>query len=225
MYYAFGNKYPINTKEQVKIANDYMKQYIGHFDPAERVLIAANMVKRADDLGVSLDDDWIKTYSRPLKKNASFSPEFERRLEMRKHACERLGVNKITINNTEVDAGMFIDKIASMKDAYSPLETIQALTEFDKVAGFYGRYDIEDDLINPVSTVCESALNNEYDAVKLAGDLTDYDLKRLRGDEEFINKLKDNGLEKVAEDFIKNPIDTFDSLSIGDQELFVDLQR
>ena len=225
MYYAFGNKYPINTKEQIKIANDYMKEYINHFDPVERVLIAANMTKRADDLNVNIDEDWIKTYSRPLKENASFSPEFEQKLEKRKHACEKEGVEKVTLNEKEVDANKFIDKLASMKEEYTPLETIQTLTEFDKAAGFYGKYEVDGDLINPISTVCESSINNEYDAIKLGSDdVTDYSLKRMRENESFMSELR-NELGDVAENFKNKPVQTFENLSIGDQEFIAHLVR
>ena len=61
MHYAIPakKKYPIETADQVKTAAAYFDKYLESFHPAERATIASAMEKRASDLGVFINNDWL----------------------------------------------------------------------------------------------------------------------------------------------------------------------
>ena len=78
MNYALrGERYPIETEEQIKVASDYFTNNLPRFSPSDRVEVATNMKKRAEELGIDLDVPWVSNYSRMMNKQADYSPDFE----------------------------------------------------------------------------------------------------------------------------------------------------
>jgi len=163
MHYALDGRYPIETKQQVEIASEYFTKYASRFNHAEKVVIAHRLEKRASDLGVSIDKDWVRNYSRPMKKHAGYSPDFERNMKVRVDLCSGKDI-KIG----DLDAKAALSSMIEKKASIDPAIMLEAINEFDKMAGLtsgYGR-----NLQDPVITVYGGATNSRYDTDQVSGD-------------------------------------------------------
>jgi len=211
--FLIRGKYPIDTIEQVKLASEYFENYLSSFSPSEKMLSAARLEKRAGELGTTLvDKAWIVTYSRPLLKEASESPALSTHMKMRKLALDCHGVTEVEVDGKTVNALELMNKIASSDETV--FEKVQGLIAFDKLAGLDNSYS--DSLPDPVMTIAGSAINPWYDGVKMAGDLTQYDLKKLACDKDFTEKL-------ASENFATDPCGTVYSMSPVEKENFLRL--
>ena len=218
MHYAIGNKYPIETPEQVKIAEDYFTKYFTRLEPADRVIVATNLEKRAEELGMETEEDWIINYSRMTKEARQVSPTFEANLVMRKEALQEKADDLITIDGKQVRAGDALMKIAEMKVAGAHGDVlVQTIEEFDKTAGIEYAYDNK--IVDPVMTVYGNLANPKFDAVKIAGDLTDYDIKRKANDPEVLEKIAEQFGKEAAQRFHQIPLTA--TLEYRDPELSV----
>lgn len=219
MNYALNEgKYPIETADQVKAAAAFFDENIKRFAPVDRVDIAHNLEKRAFDLGVDLGLEWVPNYSRMMKKNASYSPDFEQNVELRKQACVT-GRIKVKCDGKEVVASKLLEKLAAQKEEVTPLNMVSALAEFDKMANLEYHYDGR--LMDPVFTVYGSLNDPQYDFVKLAEGLTDYDLKKAVVKKQVMTKLASTFGAEFVKDFKNNPVEVFDSMPAPEKELIV----
>jgi hypothetical protein len=196
MRYAIDGKYPIETKDQLSKTASYFDKYLVRFHPKERVKIAATLEKRAQELGVYLDNGWVKNYSRAVSEDPVLSPDFQKNLEMRKHAC-----NGIKFSD-EISASDCIDRISELTKT-APSYKIEKLLDNTKTAALYKIVDIIFDfdkranleyqwdktIVDPVMTVFGSMNNPEYDAIKIAGELTNYKIKRIASNEQEVSKI------------------------------------
>ncbi len=217
MHYALNGKYPIETKEHVKTAMDYFSKYISRFNHDDRVTFSCNIEKRATDLGVVVDNGLIHNYTRVMSKHAALSPDFKRNMAKRKHLCKTSG-RMIKTSSGRFDAAEILDKIAAIGDKVPVVALIKTLEEFDKKAGLVYEYDKA--ILDPVMTVCGSLVNPKYDAIKLAGDITDYDVVDISKNPEQLEKLSSVFPGDVVENFKKNPIETVISLNDMEKDLF-----
>lgn len=218
MHYALKGKYPIETEEHVKTAVDYFDTYLSRFNPMDRAAAATNIEKRADELGVDVSRDWITNYSRMLKKEAAISPDFKRNIQLRKNACLKDGI-RVTVGGKEVDAIQLLDKVASLNDGcIHGIAIVKALEAFDKLANFEFRYD--NDIIDPVLTVFGSLRVPEYDAEKITGNITDYDLVKMSRKSDILEKVANVFTQKVADNFKKHPVKTVQSMTVPERNLF-----
>lgn len=204
MRYAIDGKYPIETKEQLTKTAAYFDKYLDRFHPMDRVTVASALEKRANELGICLDNGWIKNYSRALNDNAILSPDFDKNIEMRKYACS----GKVIKN---IKAEEFLEKIAEISKISKPKNVVDALFEFDKLANL--EYQWDKSIVDPVMTVFGSLNNPEYDAVKLAGEITDYKVKKIAANENEIVKLASVLGKQFQSDFIKSPVETIKKLN------------
>ena len=83
MHYALGLKYPIENPEQVKLASDYFAKYAERFEPRDRIVFAANLEKRAEELKVVIDSQVISNYAKVANLNAKISEYFHKGIEFR----------------------------------------------------------------------------------------------------------------------------------------------
>lgn len=220
MHYALKGKYPIETEEHIKTAVEYFDKYLGRFSPMDRAAAATNIEKRAETLEVDISRDWITNYSRMLKKEAVISPDFERNIQLRKDACLKGGI-KVTIGGKEVDAIPLLDKVASLNSGdVHGIAIVKALEAFDKLANFEFRYD--DDIVDPILTVFGSLRSPEYDAEKISGNITDYDLVKLSRKNDVLEKIAGVFTKEVADGFRKQPVKTFKEMTTPEQSLFLE---
>jgi hypothetical protein len=224
MHYALKNEhYPIETKDQIKTASIYFTKNLERFSPSDRVEIAFNMEKRAEDLKLDLNIPWIENYSRFMDKTASYSPEFEANMNLRKDMCNVYDV-KIKIGDTMVKAAELIDKLISEKSQTEPLAMVAAINEFDKKAGLESHYDTR--IRDSIFTVYGCENNPSFDMVKVAEyegkPITDKMIKKASYNKLFINKVASIMGNSVSSKFQSSPIDTFNSFSPIEKQLFLE---
>jgi len=220
MRYALKGKYPIETEDQVKTASDYFSKYLQRFNPMDRVTAAVNIEKRAAVLGMDINEPWVINYSRVMKKTAQYSPDFEDNIKMRKEACLKTKAN-VSLNNVNLSAVSFLNKIASQKHELSCIAMMKALQEFDKLAELDQYYDNE--IVDPVMTVFGSLNNPKFDSVKIAGDLTNYDLMSASMSPEKMEKISKSFGQNISERFHIDPIKTASDMGAPEQSLLEQL--
>jgi cell division protein ZapA (FtsZ GTPase activity inhibitor) len=212
MKYAIANsEYPIETKDQLVKAAEYFDKYLTRFHPIQRVEAASNIEKQASLLGVNIDHDWVKNYSRAMTSN-QVSPDFVKSANMRKLSCAGKNFGE------DFDANKVIDSITSLEKTADPKKLVDMLFDFDKHAGL--RYAWDTYILDPVMTVFGSNSNPEYDAVKIAGDMTNYDVKRTACDEKSIEKIAFVMGQNFKDKFVKNPVQTVSDLGSMEKVAF-----
>ena len=219
MKFALNNSYPIDNAGQVKVAGLYFDKYLTKFSPADRVIIANNLEKQAEVLGVYLDYPWILNYGR-MTKNASYSPDFEINMKMRKELCKS-GHVMVKIGESVVDGASVVDKLLAAKESTSPQAMTGALDAFDKAANFATHYDQR--VMDPVFTVYGSLNSPDYDSIPVGYDLTNRHLKKVACNENVIDKLASVMNESVVEDFRLHPFEAFVAMRPQEQRLVADL--
>ena len=223
MQYVLDRRYPIETEEQLVKAAEYFDKNISRFSPEDRIKIAGRLDKRSAELGVNLDSgrDWIINYTR-MDKSASLSPDFKSSMNMRKEACIRRKV-EILAGNDKISAESFVDGIMKCAANVTPKELMLAVFDFDKKAGLEYLYDRE--ILDPVLTVFGSLNNPEFDAVKIAGDATQYDLVRASRDHEKLSSLKEKFGEEFTTKFKSNPIKSIEKLGSVEKEILSSITK
>lgn len=209
MHYVLRNRYPIETDRQVKTACQYFSKYLSKFSPNDRVTAACNIEKRASELKVPISDNWVVNYSRPMKHGAGYSPDFARSMEMRKQACLTHKV-KVTIENNSTDAAGLVDGLIKKASELQPIETLRAIQEFDKLANLEYHYDTL--IPDPYMTVYGGYRDAEWDAVKVAGDKTDYELVRASRSPQTLEKVASKFGKGFSAGFAKDPLKAAEGL-------------
>jgi len=219
MHYALPGKekYPLETEEQVKLANDYFGKYLEKFHPVERATIAANIEKRAEQLNMDCGSGWIKNYSR----RNNYSPEFDVHMKMRKEACAGL---KIKIGDKNIDAQEILEKIASQKSDLSPAKMMYLIADFDKRACVENLYDKR--FRDPIFTVFGSSSMPNFDLEKVgACQCPADDLKKAVKSKNVMSKIASTFGEGFTNDFKSNPVGIFESMPKPEQELISGLVK
>lgn len=181
------DKYPIDTYEQIKIANDYFDKYWKDFSPAERRDYALQLKTRADTL--------LANTSELINKYASTEyGDIEVFLTARKYFAPK-------------EEHQTLDLLLE-KSAYVKPETFaEALKEFDLVIGLDSKWDkeIKDPYLSTFSKIAEKKniiLNKDGTTV------SEYDLKHLAKKTDL---LSEQFSKEFVEDFITNPKKVYDS--------------
>ena len=222
MHYTLNGKYPLETEDQVKTASEYFSKYLQRFNPMERITAAVNIEKRAATLGVDIEEPWVLNYSRVMKKAAQYSPDFESSIKMRKEACAKTKAT-VNISGKSIAAMDFLDKMASQKNEIPGIAMMKGLQEFDKLANLEQFYD--NDILDPVMSVFGSLNNPKFDSVKVAGDLTNYDLMSASMNPEKMEKISRSFGKNMSERFKTGPIKTASDMTSPEQSLLQELVK
>ena len=215
MHYVINGKYPINNKEQVKIASEYFGKHINKFLPTERMHIAGALEKRANELRISNNEAWITNYSRGLKKTAELSPDFVNGMVRREDEVKDSGL-MIKMGETKVPAREALQAITKVA-VTNPHKAMFALDEFDKQAGLKKAYDTA--IPDHVMTVFGSYNNPEYDSVPVTEKLSHYQAIRIRDNDEVLEKIAEAFGENVKSSAVSNPISFLRNLSDPEKTL------
>jgi len=216
MHYALKNRYPVETERQVKTACDYFSHNLNRFAPNDRVTAACNIEKRASELKVPISNAWVTNYSRVMKNGASYSPDFSLSMNMRKEACATHHV-RVWVGGQEFEGAEIVDRLIKHASEISPIETLKAIEEFDKLANLEYHYDTL--VPDPYMTVYGSHRNAEWDAVKVAGDKTDYDVVRASRQPETMEKVASVFGKGFAAGFAKEPVKTTEGMKDAEKEI------
>ena len=220
MHYALKNRYPIETDRQVKTACAYFKKNLSRFSPNDRVGAACNIEKRASELGIPLSEDWVTNYSRSLKRGSPVSPDFNRSMEMRKQACSTHKVS-VVVGGRKVEGAGVVEALTKQANDLHPIEILQAVKEFDKMANLESHYDTL--VPDPFMTVFGGYTAPEYDAVKVAGSKTNYDVIRASRTPEALEKVAKSLGKKFADSFANDPMGALNGLGATERGLLGDV--
>jgi hypothetical protein len=211
MHYALGDRYPIENPGQVKLASDYFVKYVERFDVKDRIVFAANLEKRANDLKVVIDSPVVSNYAKVACLKSTVSDFFVKGINMRKIACSR---TKDKVLGVEPDA--MLDKIASIASEGHGLIALHALLEFDKLANLQAGYDKE--IPDPVVTVFgfDPKVEKVSDYVKVSS----MDLRKVANKKVKMEKVASIFGDQFSKSYSDNPVKAFQSLKPIDQVLF-----
>jgi hypothetical protein len=223
MHYALrDDRYPIETVDQIKLASEYFTHNLDRFSPSDRVEVATKMEKRAEELNYDMDIPWVTNYSRMMKKEASYSPEFEKNMNARKDICNVYHV-EVNVGGNMVKAAELIDKMIGEKNQTEPMQMVVALSEFDKLAKLEAHYDTR--VTDPVFTVYGSNYDPDFDMEKIACSGKAIAAKAIRKaskDKKFIEKMSSMMGTEFAADFQKSPVTIFESMPSPEQQLMIE---
>ncbi len=210
MYFAIGNKYPIDTPEMIKMATEYIGKFMSRFPYRDRMAAAVNIEKRAAQLKVAINDAWVTNYARAMKKNAALSPEFAQSIAKRIELCKTAKIMVPLTETKKTPGDVVLEKIAADSKNLPAIVTFKILEEFDKAASLDRYYDSRID--DPAMAVFGHSHNAEYDAVKLAGEATNYDIKRGITDSNKMEKVASVFGKNFAQEFSENPMKRIESM-------------
>jgi hypothetical protein len=203
--YALGERYPLDSYEQVKRASAYFDEYGKCFSPAERHEYCVNMVKRAQELGIPVSDEARKYGS---EKYAS-AIELQFAIDARKALID------------DADLRGLYDELVKSAALMPPEEYAVVLGELDKAAGVAAYYDR--DVPDPFASTFgfdKTAEDEKKTFTDIIGNyyVTAADLERLKS-----NKpgLKSTFGDDFCEEFCKDPVGIYKSLPVDQKKLLI----
>lgn len=199
-------RYPVDNEEQVKTAENYFKQHAQSMAPKRRKMYSKRLVKRAEELGVDIEDEAVLTYASGQKTaNANIKLAFEARKEH--------------INSKEAEEGL--DDLYDTHQQLPADVMAEALREFDKKAGIDDLWGVR--FPDPYKSV---QANSSETLEKSAGESVVYQGTSMSSDD--IQNISDDELteyfsdEQISE-LKSNPVTVFESLPKTHKEIIVGL--
>jgi hypothetical protein len=189
---ALGERYPLDSYAQVKMAAAYFTENQAQFTPAERHEYCMNLVSRADELAIEMPSD-ISKYG-----SASYAPadQIKVAMDIRRHEL------------SDPNALALLDELQE-KQAMLPADLFCAvLEEFDKTAGLQYAYDKT--VPDPFYSTYGVKAAEDYSYIDGNDHVTEQELK-------WFGKTRHKQLvttfgDEFAEEFRKDPVGIFKSL-------------
>jgi len=209
-HYALGDKYPIDTAEQVKKAAAYFVKHKVAFEPSERRKYAQAVAERAADLYVSIPDE-IKGYGGTKYASAES-------IAMHLNSRDLLLKERGNFTGSEV-----LHKIAEQAGSLPPELWATVLGEFDKTAGIVEYYDtrLYDPYFVTFADMCKTASESgekENFSWSEGSHYTNFGaLKRLAV--HGTRHLKERFDEDFFEEFVKDPVGMFEHLPLAEKRV------
>jgi hypothetical protein len=187
-------KYPLDTYTEIKTAGQYFEDFYKDFKPAHRHEYAANLMKRADAVGLTMSD-LAKRYG--SQKYASID-DINVAYEVRDKACA-----------WDDNARGMLHELFEKRAELDPEVFARALGEFDKTAGIAHLYDshIPDPFF---STFGFEKKANEVDVDEGA-------LRKLAKDLPLA--LQEKFASDFCEEFQRDPVGIFQSMPSEQQDI------
>lgn len=201
MFHALGDRYPIDTPEEVKMACDYFEQYHRVMPMEDRRQYALNVAKRAETFH-------MKTGS-ALQNYAATTPASEDYI--------KIAFDLRKQHLTDPTNAAVLDELLEKRASMVPATLVTILTEFDKQAGLDEMYGVY--VPDPYNTVF-MAKKAEDDLVVLGADTIRLSDLRRYADTHFSTLQKYWG-EDFAVKFQKDPQSTFKGLPREQQRVLM----
>jgi hypothetical protein len=194
--YALDGKYPLDSYVQVKAASAYFNEWGSHFVPEDRRQFCAELVKRANELGIPISTR-VQKYGSP-----SYAPTEELKVA---HDARRLQL----VDNRE--ATDLLDRLFQKRAEIDPDLFSAALATFDKTAGLVAYYDRSvPDAFYSTYGVVEAQADDDFSEIIGNDRVTGTDLTLLaRGRQEDLRELFD---EEFCHEFREDPVGIFKSM-------------
>lgn len=191
-------KYAMPDEDHVKIASSYFKKYAMDLSPSHRHMFAANVVRRAEELEMSLGRaEHLQKWASPQGR---WNENVDYHLEQRKSLLPR-----------NEEAREVLDKLASLAGQTDPTTFANALHEFDQQTGLDRYYDrgVKDPWDSSMGVEKTSSWHAEVDGEMV----TASDLRKVAESD----KLRSHFGETFQSQFKKHAIDVFNSLPDPDK--------
>ncbi len=204
-HYALGERYPLDSYEQVKAASAYFDEFGKRMAPEDRREYCKNMIKRATALGIPVSDDARKYGAE------SFAPEEEIKVA--------LDARRSLLDDKKLIGAL--DKLAGVRKQMDPEFFCMTLTEFDKTAGLDFLYDrdVPDPFFSTYGFEKEATFSEVIGNIRVTeADLEYLAMKRLP-------LVKGTFSENLAEKFRQNPVGTFKALPLAQRRVLANMAR
>lgn len=203
---ALGERYPLDSYEQVKTASVYFDEWYKRMDPADRHEFAVNMTKRASELGIKFSETAQKYGSE------TYAPEPEIKIAMDSRRTVLLGKD---------NALAVLDKLAEAQPELPPELFCETLSQFDKAAGLDAYYD--SDVLDPYFSTY--GFEKQATFSETLGNITvnEPDLEHLANKR--LGLVKGTFTEELAEEFRKDPIGIYKSLPVEQRKVLANMAR
>jgi hypothetical protein len=189
-YYALGDRYPIDTLDQIKRAYDYFGDHARDFAPEDRRRYAVNVVERADSLGL-LVPDLLRKYAA-----AGYAPTHEIDLA--------LEARYVRVDPPEQE---LLAKLAAVRPDLPPALFRDALEAFDNRTGLSRLYDAQ--IPDAYLSTYGEEKRAEYSWVDGSAEISESQLRSLAHRRTMII---DRMSDEFYEEFKKDPVGVFKSL-------------
>ena len=203
--YAMKNRYPLDSYAQVKQASAYFDEWWKAMPFEDRHEYAVNMVKRADELGITVSDTARKYGSEKYASSTESSICLDARrilLQDEKHL-------------------QLLDKVAAQRGTIPVDDFCELVSAFDKTAGLDHHYDR--DVPDPYLTTYGWEKKAEFSEVIGNQMVTADDLKFLAANR--IMLVKGTFDKDLAEEFKKDPVGIYKSLPMEQRKVFATMAR
>lgn len=207
-HHALGDRYPLDSYDQVKTAGAYFEQHGSKFSLEDRREYCQNLVKRASELDIPLSE----TVLRYGGESYASDEELKLAMDSRNRCLD------------EEDAREVLRSLFEKKAQLDPDLFAIALHQFDKTAGLdqlYG-HSIVDPYLSTFGTE-KVAEDEEEDWTEIIGNdvLTARELKRYA--KTSASTLEMLFGEDMAEEFRKSPVSIFRSLPMDQKRVIMRL--
>lgn len=194
--------YAMPDENHVKIASAYFKKYAYDLSPQNRHMFAANVLNRAQELGVELQK------TEHLEKWASDN--------YNKHINYHIEQRRCLVKD---DRAQVLDKLASLRHTANPDVFANALYEFDKSAGLEKYYDTS--ITEPWEATMGIEKKASWTADVDGGTLTEADLQKVAQS----GKLKSHFGEAFQNQFAKHAVQIFESLPTPEKVVIAQIAK
>lgn len=195
-------KYPLDSYEQVKTASAYYEEFGKRFSPEVRREYCVNLVKRAEDLNVSLPYDVTRYGSLKLASAEEFEVAVHSRSSLLEHSP---------------DLQQVLHKIAGHYWELNAPDMCRSLLQFDKLAGLDWHYG--HDVPDPYYSVFGREKTAEEDFHDMQGNehIRGHELKSfsLSARKQIVDTFGDD----FADEFQKDPIAIYKSMPMEQKKM------
>ena len=199
-------KYPLDSYEQVKKAAAYFGDYCDHMEPVDRHEFCVNLVKRASELSIPLEDRARKYGSETYAPHTEIKTAFAMRRSLLQDPAEMA----------------LLDKVAQVLPTLHPSDFVAVLEEFDKTAGLHHHYDSH--VYDPYYSTFGFTKTAEEDSATWSDVVGNYHVTGRELENcalsQFARLQKQFG-EDFATEFKKDPIGIYKSMPVEQKILII----
>lgn len=211
-FYALNNRYPMPDSSFVKQAATYFEQYEKEFTDAEdRHVFAANVLARAGELNVSLENQELLSKYAGEGYGDIVETQLKLRQELLWHKPEMSGA---------------LDKLASKRAETEPAVFAKVLHAFDKHAGldrYHGRAIADGYQSTFERRFTKTASGYRWEDESTGMSITEKELEKV-ADEKY-SAIKGYFGSSVADQLKKHAVSIFESLPVNAKEVIVKIAK
>ncbi len=198
-------KYPLDSYAQVKEASAYFEVFGKQMDPVDRHEYCVNLVKRAEELSVTLGDDARKYGSIKYASAHELQVAFDTRAQLLDNAEDRA----------------VLTKVASQIGTMDPSDFCALLGAFDESRGLHHHYDshVMDPYYSTFGFQKQAAEDESWSDVVGNYHITKHELDTFALNH-WMQLKKIFGMD-FAEEFKKDPIGIYSSMPVEQKKLII----